>query len=190
MQAEGRDAGAEAQPPPGEPDGMRFWNRGVDGLAALGTIMIIFLMVMIFADVLARNILGSSLPLISELGALTVVMIVFLQLGTTVRNERLARTDLFLAALGGRSPRSAAFVSGFWDLFGIVVCGAIAYSTWGILGRDFQHGEYIGVVGVMTLQTWPFRALILLGSVFGAIQFAVQAARSFARAARRAEPGT
>lgn len=190
MQAEGRDAGAEGRPPPRRAGGMRLWDTGVDGLAALGTIMIAFLMAIIFADVLARNILGSSLPLISELGALTVVMIVFLQLGTTVRNERLARTDLFLAALGARNPRWADFVSGLWDLFGIVVCGAIAYSTWGILGRDFQHGEYIGVVGVMTLQTWPFRALILLGSIFGSIQFAVQAVRSFSRAARRPEART
>ncbi len=186
MRAQGTDDGAEGDPLPREPGGMRLWNTGVDGLGALGTIMIAFLMAIIFADVLARNILGSSLPLISELGALTVVMIVFLQLGTTVRNERLARTDLFLAALGARSPRWADFVSGLWDLFGIIVCAAIAYSTWGILWRDFQHGEYIGVVGVMTLQTWPFRALILLGAVFGSIQFAVQAVRSFGRAVGRA----
>lgn len=164
---------------------MRLWLRAVDGLAALGTLMIVLLMVMIFCDVLARNIMGGSLPLISELGALTVVMIVFLQLGTTVRNERLARTDIFLAMVGERSPRAAALVSGVWDIFGIVVCAAIAYSTWGILTRDLHHGEYIGVTGVATLQTWPFRALILAGATVGALQFVVQAIRAFARAAGR-----
>ncbi len=162
---------------------MRMWSRAVDGLAALGTLMIVVLMAMIFCDVLARNLIGGSLPLISELGALTLVMIVFLQLGTTVRNERLARTDFFFALLEGRSPRAAAFVGGVWDLFGIAVCTGIAWSTWGILWKDYDHGEYIGVTGVATMQTWPFRALILVGVAVAAIQFVIQAVTAFARAA-------
>ena len=162
---------------------MRMWSRAVDGLAALGTLMIVVLMAMIFCDVLARNLIGGSLPLISELGALTLVMIVFLQLGTTVRNNRLARTDFFLALMEDRSPRAAAFVAGLWDLFGIAVCAGIAWSTWGILWKDYDHAEYIGVTGVATVQTWPFRALILVGVAVAALQFVIQAARSFARAA-------
>ncbi|MEX0407967.1 TRAP transporter small permease [Aquibium sp. LZ166] len=162
---------------------MRMWSRAVDGLAALGTLMIVVLMAMIFCDVLARNLIGGSLPLISELGALTLVMIVFLQLGTTVRNNRLARTDFFLALMEDRSPRAAAFVAGLWDLFGIAVCAGIAWSTWGILWKDYDHSEYIGVTGVATVQTWPFRALILVGVAVAALQFVIQAAQSFARAA-------
>jgi TRAP-type mannitol/chloroaromatic compound transport system permease small subunit len=169
------------------PAAMRLWDRSVDGLAALGTLMIVILMAMIACDVVARNVIGGSLPLISELGALTLVMIVYLQLGTTIRNERLARTDFFFTLMEGRSPRIAAFVSGLWDLFGIAVCAGIAWSTWGILMKDMNHGEYIGVTGVATLQTWPFRALILLGAAVAAVQFTVQAVRSFARAARRPE---
>ncbi len=168
----------------------RLWGRSVDGLAALGTLMIVILMAMIACDVVARNVIGGSLPLVSELGALTLVMIVYLQLGTTIRNERLARTDFFFTLMEGRSPRIAAFVSGLWDLFGIAVCAGIAWSTWGILVKDLDHGEYIGVTGVATLQTWPFRALILLGAAVAAIQFTVQAARSFARAAGRPERRT
>lgn len=168
----------------------RLWGRSVDGLAALGTLMIVILMAMIACDVVARNMMGASLPLISELGALTLVMIVYLQLGTTIRNERLARTDFFFALMEGRNPRIAALVSGLWDLFGIAVCAGIAWSTWGILLKDMNHGEYIGVTGVATLQTWPFRALILLGAAVAAVQFIVQAVRSFARAARRPESPT
>ncbi|APH71074.1 TRAP transporter small permease subunit [Aquibium oceanicum] len=167
---------------------MRMWSRAVDGLAALGTLMIVLLMTMIFCDVLARNLIGGSLPLVSELGALTLVMIVFLQLGTTVRNDRLARTDFFFAMLEGRSPRTSAFVAGVWDLFGIAVCAGIAWSTWGILWKDYEHAEYIGVTGVATVQTWPFRALILVGVTVAALQFVIQAARSFARAAVPGDP--
>lgn len=160
----------------------RAWVRAVDGLAALGTVMIGLLMVMICADVVARNVYGGSLPLVSELGALTLVMIVFLQLGTTIRNDRLARADFILAALAERRPRAGAFIAGIWDLFGVAVCAAAAWSTWDILMGDIEVGEFIGVRAGVTLETWPFRLLILLGISVAAAQFAVQAWRSFSAA--------
>ncbi|QDZ02618.1 TRAP transporter small permease [Nitratireductor mangrovi] len=164
-----------------------LWLRAVDGLGALGTIMIALLMAMICSDVFARNITGGSLPLVSELGALTLVMIVYLQLGTTVRNNRLARTEFFLALMENRSPRTAAFFSGLWELAGAAVCGAIAWSTYGILLKDIEHREFIGVTVVMTMQTWPFRVLILVGVAVAAIQFVVLAVRSFLKASGAGE---
>ncbi len=73
----------------------RIWHVFVDGLAALGTALILVLMTIICADIVVRNGMGSSLPLISELGALLLVMIVALQLATTIRADRLARTEFF-----------------------------------------------------------------------------------------------
>lgn len=178
MQSQTNSPG-DGAPRPGALASLRWWTTGVDGLAALGTLMIVMLMVMICADVVARNLLGASLPLVSELSALTLVMIVYLQLGTTIRNQRLARTDFFLDALGRRYPRAATFVQGIWDIAGIAVCGAIAWSTWGILNRDLMHREFIGVTGILTVPTSPFRALILLGAGVAMIQFTVQAVRSF-----------
>lgn len=175
MQSEGRDTGLGDVAPPGAPDRLRFWNRGVDGLAALGTVMIVMLMAIIVADVLARNLVGASLPLIAELGALTVVLIVFLQLGAAVRNDRLARTEFVLDALGAGRPRAVDVLRAVWDLCGAAVCAGIAWSSWGILRRDFAHGEFIGVTGVMTMPTSPFRLLILVGAVVAAVQFVIVA---------------
>jgi TRAP-type C4-dicarboxylate transport system permease small subunit len=166
------DTGA---PAPGGRHRLDLWNKGVDGLAALGTIMIVLLMAMIVADVVVRNLLGASLPLIAELGALTVVLIVFLQLGTAVRNDRLASTDFFLEAVSVRRPKAAAAIRAVWDLFGAAVCAGIAWSSWGILLRDIEHREFIGVTGVLTMQTSPFRALIFVGAVVAAVQFVLLA---------------
>ena len=177
MQAEINDAGAGSAPPPGERLAARLWNRGVDGLAALGTIMIVVLMAIIVADVLARNLFGASLPLIAELGALTVVLIVFLQLGTAVRNDRLASTDFALDALAARHPGAAAGLRALWDLAGAALCVGIAWSSWGILLRDYQHREFIGITGVLTMPTSPFRALIFIGAAVAAVQFALLAAK-------------
>lgn len=174
MQSQVEDAGAVA-PPPGAAGRMRFWDRGVDGLAALGTVMIVILMAIIVADVLARNLMGASLPLIAELGALTVVLIVFLQLGTAVRNDRLARTEFLLDALAAGRPRTAEMLRAVWDLCGAAICAGIAWASWGILRRDFEHSEFIGVTGVLTMPTSPFRLLILVGAVVAAVQFVIVA---------------
>lgn len=176
MEGEDKNPNAGAPSVPGVHERLGLWNRGVDGLAALGTIMIVLLMAMIVADVVVRNLLGASLPLIAELGALTVVLIVFLQLGTAVRNDRLASTDFFLDAVSLRRPKAAAVIRAVWDLFGAAVCAGIAWSSWGILWRDIEHREFIGVTGVLTMQTSPFRALIFIGAVVAAVQFVLLAA--------------
>jgi TRAP-type mannitol/chloroaromatic compound transport system permease small subunit len=150
------------------------WNLLVDGLGALGTVMIGLLMGLICADVVVRNLAGASLPMVSELGALTLVMIVYLQLATTIRHDRLARTDLFYGGFRRRFPRAGHVLAALYDLIACGALGVIAWSTITIVQRDFTRGEYIGVTGIATLPTWPFRALILLGMAVATVQCAVQ----------------
>ena len=152
----------------------RAWVWLVDGLAALGTVMIGVLMLIICADVVARNLMGSSLPLVSELGALVLVMIVYLQLAATVRADRLARTEIFYTAFRTARPRAGAVLSALFDAVGAAVVGGIAWSTVGILGRDLDSGEFIGVPGIATAPVWPFRALILVGVTVAAVEFVLR----------------
>lgn len=137
--------------------------------------MIGVLMVIICADIVARNTMGASLPLVSEGGALLLVVLVALQLGATVRAGRLARTEVFIAPFTQRFPRAGALLSGLFDLVGAVVIGLIAWSTIRIVEKDFAAAEFIGVPGIATLPTWPFRVLILLGFAVAAIEFAFRA---------------
>jgi TRAP-type C4-dicarboxylate transport system permease small subunit len=154
-------------------------------MAATGTLMIGVLMVIICADVVARNLLGASLPMVSELGALALVMIVYLQLAATVRHDRLARAEVFLSGFVGRHPRGGAILNAIFDLTGAAALGVIAWATVSIVGRDVASGEYIGVTGVITLPTWPFRAIIVLGMSVATVQFLLQAVRGLRTAARK-----
>ncbi len=160
----------------------RAWALVVDGLAALGTVMIGLLMLVICADVVARNLFGGSLPLVSELGALMLVMIVYLQLATTVRADRLARADIFFLAVTEGRPRARAILTAIFNAAGAALVGGIAWSTLRILEKDYASNEYIGVTGIATLPTWPFRALILLGVTVAAIEFLVRTAAALRRA--------
>lgn len=162
----------------------RAWAYLVDGLAALGTMMIGALMVIICADIVARNGLGQSLPLVSELGALALVMIVYLQLATTIRHDRLVRADVLIEGIARRFPRLGLVLETLFDLAGAVVIAILAWSTLGILERDLRATQFIGITGVLTVPTWPFRVLILLGATVAAVQFVLQAVDRLARFAR------
>ena len=150
---------------------VRLWGRLVDGLGALGSVMIAGLMALIVADVAVRNALSVTIPVVAEIGALCVVMILFLQLATTVRHERMARTEFVIQALFRRSPRAATVLEGVYDLLGALACGLIAWSTLGVLEKDLAAREFIGVLGLVTIPVWPFRVLIMIGVTVAAIQF-------------------
>ena len=163
----------------------RGWDRLVDGFAALGTILIGVLMVIICADIVARNVFGASLPLVSEGGALLVVTLVALQLGTTIRAGRLARTEVVIEPLSRRFPRAGAVLNGIFDAVGAVVLGIIAWASLRVVEKDVTAGEFIGISGLATLPTWPFRVLILAGFTLAALVFALRVASAFRRAAGR-----
>ena len=152
----------------------RLWHKVVEAFAAIGTLLIGVLMFIICADIVARNTMGASLPLVSEGGALLLVALVALQLGATVRAGRLARTEVFIVPFSVSFPRAGAFLSALFNLIGAVVVGLIAWSTVRIVEGDIAAREFIGVPGIATLPTWPFRVLILLGFAVAAIEFGVR----------------
>lgn len=153
-----------------------LWHKVVEALAAVGTLLIGVLMIIICADIVARNTMGASLPLVSEGGALLLVALVALQLGATVRAGRLARTEVFIVPFSKRFPRSGAFLSSLFSLVGAAVVGTIAWSTIRIVEKDYAAQEFIGVPGIATMLTWPFRVLILMGFAVAAIEFGFRAA--------------
>lgn len=163
------------------------WNLLVDGLGALGTLLIGLLMCLICADVVARNTTGASLPMVSEAGALTLVMIVYLQLATTIRHDRMARADVFYGNVRARYPRAGALLAALYELIAAGALGVIAWATVTIVQRDLTRGEFIGVTGIATLPTWPFRALILLGMTVATIQCIVRLVAALRVAARQPE---
>ena len=165
----------------------RIWGGVVNTLAALGTALIAGLMLIICADIVARNGMGASLPLVSELGALLLVMIVCLQFAATVRADRLARAGLFIDPLRINRPRVSAGLEAVFSLGGAVLIGMMARATLDVMITDFSRGEFIGTPGLGTLPTWPFRLFILVGLTVAALEFLVRALRNIRAAAGQTE---
>lgn len=153
----------------------RAWALLIDGLAVIATAFIAVLMIVICADIVARNGMGGSLPLVSELGAMTVVLIVALQLPSAVGAGRLAHVEMLMEALRIRRPRVYSLLNGVFSLIGFGLLGMVALASFGIFQDALDSRDFIGTPGMGTLPTWPFRALITLGMAVAALEFLFKA---------------
>ncbi len=142
-----------------------------DGLAAVSTLLIAVLMLIICADAVARNTMGASLPLVSELGASLLVAIVYLALATTIRANRLARTDMVLGSLARSRPRLAALLSAVYDLIGAFLLALVCWAGFLSLAKEYRGDLYIGIQGVLTFPSWPFGLAFVLGLGVAVLQF-------------------
>lgn len=133
----------------------RAWTLLIDGLAVVATAFIAVLMIVICADIVARNGLGASLPLVSELGAMIVVLIVALQLPSAVGAGRLARVELLMDALQESHPRIVSLLNAVFSLIGFVLLGMVALASFDIFQNSLSSHDFIGTPGMGTLPTWP-----------------------------------
>ena len=153
-----------------------------DGMNAVGSILIMVVMLLICADVLGRNLLGKPIHGVSELVAMSIVAIVFLQLASTLRAGRMSRAELFIDTFAVKHPRAASVLQFTFDVMGVFVFVVIVTATWPIFERAWSGNEFIGVQGVFTAPTWPVKLIVLVGAALTGLQYLLLAASS-ARAA-------
>ncbi len=140
-------------------------------LAAVGTVWIFLMMLLIVADVLGRNFFDAPITGVAEFAARSVASIVFLQLAAAVCSGRMTRSDFLLRIIGKRSPAAAKVLEVANVVIGAFLFFALAFIAWPELVEAMEIDEYLGVQGVFTVVTWPFRALIVLGSVAAAVAY-------------------
>lgn len=157
--------GAPSGPPP------TAFGRLIDGLNAIGSVVIAAVMLLMCADVAMRNSFNQPIDGVAELVATSIIVIVFLQLPATLRHGRMSRADLYIDPLLARRPRAGRRLRAVFSMFGVFACAVIAYATWPVLGRAWGDSEFWGVEGVFTFPTWPMRAVVLLGAALAALQY-------------------
>ncbi|MGE0744850.1 MAG: TRAP transporter small permease subunit [Rhodospirillales bacterium] len=144
----------------------------LSALNGLGTLWVLLLLVLINADVVSRNLFNAPIDGVIEIIELSLVAIVFLQLGDATRRGRLTRSDSFLALLMARSPRAGRMLAAAFDLLGATFMAIILYGTWPLFLDAAQKGHYVGNAGVFTAPTWPIKLIMMIGCVMTILQFA------------------
>lgn len=140
-------------------------------LAAIGTVWIFLMMLLIVVDVLGRNFFDAPITGVAEFAARSVASIVFLQLAAAVCSGRMTRSDFLLRIMDKRSPAAVKALEVFNVVVGAFLFFALAFISWPELVEAVKIQEYFGVQGVFTVVTWPFRALIVLGSAVAAVSY-------------------
>jgi TRAP-type C4-dicarboxylate transport system permease small subunit len=142
-------------------------------LNSIGTLWIFVLMVVINIDVVGRTVFTAPLPGVPELVKLSIVAIVFLQIGNTIRAGRITRVDTVVEALRRARPRVAAALEGTYSLIGAVFFVILLWACTPLFVRAWQRGDYAGVEGYVTYPYWPVYLILLIGSACSALQYLV-----------------
>ena len=162
--------------------------RAIAAMNALGGVWIAALMLMINGDVFAREALTAPIRGVSELVALSIVGIVFLQIAHTLWSGRITRSDSLLDRLTRARPAAGHGLDALFHLAGAAVMAVLCWASLPYFSRALEEGEYVGALGDFTAPTWPIRLIILIGSGAAGVTFLVLAVRGARRAFGRSLP--
>jgi TRAP-type mannitol/chloroaromatic compound transport system permease small subunit len=157
-------------------------HRLTQGLNALGTLIIIGLMLLINTDIVGRTGFDAPVRGVTELVSLSIVGIVFLQLADTLRSGRFTRADMLLDQLKRTHAPLAAVLQAVYHLLGAALMLIILWAAWPSLVESIRIREYVGALGDFTAPVWPVRLMMLVGLCVTALTFVLLAGMDLKRA--------
>lgn len=143
----------------------------VTGLNSLGTVLIFVLVLLINTDIFSRFLFNAPIDGIKEIVELSIVAIVFLQLGDAVHAGKLARSDAFYHRIVARHPRLGHGMSVFFDLAGAIFFTAILIGALPLFIDAFEREYYVGNQGMFMMHVWPVRLILVIGCITTALIF-------------------
>ena len=143
----------------------RLFSRFVAGLNSVGGVLIFGLVVMINLDIISRFLFNAPIDGVTELVELSIVAIVFLQLGDAVRNGRLTRSDGLYNKVKEKNPRVGHMLGAFFDLAGAAFFMTLIAGSVPRFIDAWERGYYAGNKGIIVIPIWPVRLIIVIGAV-------------------------
>ena len=159
-----------------------MFDRLLVGMNAAGSVWVLLLILLVTADALGRSFFAAPIVGTVELTQISIVGIVFMQLGDTVRTGRLTRSETFLELLRTARPRAAAAFEAVFCLLGAVYMAIGLVGSVPLLAEAIRRNSWIGNEGVFTAPVWPVKTVIVVGLAVCLVQFLRLAARSAGKA--------
>lgn len=163
----------------------RVANAVMAAANVAATVWILFLMGLLTADVLLRNLFGAPIAGVPEMVKFSIVGIVFLQIAHTHRLGEMIRSDGLLGIIMRRRPRIGLAMDVLAQLAGMVVATLLGRAVWPKAVRAFERGEMEGVTGHFEMPVWPFLAIVSCGAFLLALSFLLKALALLARGPER-----
>lgn len=143
----------------------RAFSQFVAFLNSVGGVLIFALVILINLDIFSRFLFNAPIDGVTELVELSIVAIVFLQLGDAVRNGRLTRSDGLYDKIKERNPRIGHAMGLFFDLAGAAFFATLVAGSLPRFIDAWERGYYAGNKGIVVIPVWPVRLIIVIGAV-------------------------
>ena len=150
-----------------------FLSPVLSSLNTLGSLWIFCLMILINMDAFGRTLFAAPIDGVTEIIELSLVGIVFLQLGDSTRHGRLTRSDGFLNIMLRRRPRVGRLMAATFDFLGVIFMAIIIWGSYPMLIESIEGDYFVGNEGVFTAPVWPVNLLIVIGCIVTLLQFVV-----------------
>jgi TRAP-type C4-dicarboxylate transport system permease small subunit len=134
------------------------------GSNAIGTLVVLGLVVLVNYDVVARSLFNQPFLGAVEVVQFSMVLIVFLQLPDVIRVNRLTRSDGFIGIIGVKYPKAAATLRHVIDTVSSIFMALVAIAIWPEFTEMWETKDYFGIPGVFTAPWWPIKLVIFLSA--------------------------
>ena len=135
-----------ASPPRGALSASLEWV--LNGLNGLGSIWIFVLTILINLDAFGRTFFARPIEGVVEIVEMSIVAIVFLQLGDATQRGRLTRSDGLFNLILARYPIIGRTMGALFDLLGMIFMAIVIYGTVPEMIEAVVESLYFGSEGV------------------------------------------
>lgn len=144
----------------------RLADRVAQGLALIGSLGVLALLVHVFVDVVTRNLIGRPIPATNEIVShYYMVLIAFLPLAWVERRKAMVTVELLDMLLSDTAKRLCDVLVA---LLACAIYAAIAWVTWQTALKNFAIGSFVDVLGYR-VPIWPTYFLPPVGFVLAAL---------------------
>jgi TRAP-type mannitol/chloroaromatic compound transport system permease small subunit len=146
-------------------------DRVLTVMNTIGSLWIFVLMVMIDTDAFSRTLFNHPIHGVNELVEMSIIAIVFMQLGDATRKGRLTRSDGFYGMIQRRNARAGHVMGAIFDFLGVVFLLIVLYGVVPELHDAWRFDYFVGEEGLFTVPEWPIKFILVLGCTVTMLQF-------------------
>ncbi len=155
----------------------RLFVITADWASRLGSVWYFALMLLVAADVAARELFSAPIRGVFEITAYSIIGGTFLQLAASQVHQRMIRADFLLQAIEVSRPTTASALETAASVVGAAIMAIAAVHSWPLLARAYREAEAVGVPGEFSFLIWPFRLVVMFCCALTCLAFCATALR-------------
>lgn len=132
--------------------------------AALAAAIIVSMTLLICLDIASRNLFSIPIRGVSDYVSYSIVVCVYLQLGLTVRNDRLVKATFFVEKFNSSHKGAMSVMQTVFSLAAFIIMFLAVKYLWNDFINSWLNNEYLGSAATFRLPTWPFKFFVSIAS--------------------------